>query len=58
MPSWRRAMPKAGFSASAQAKVCAAGGGSSPIDGSIALRAREARYAEACFDVLTGEIFG
>lgn len=51
-------MPKAGFSASAQAKVCAAGGGSSPIDGSIALRAREARYAEACFDVLTGEIFG
>jgi sulfide dehydrogenase [flavocytochrome c] flavoprotein subunit len=99
------AMPKAAFSASAQAKVCAAAivtwlagrtppeprlisacynlaapdygfsivgvyrpekgqllevpdsGGTSPVDGDVALRAQEARYAEACFRILTGEMF-
>lgn len=100
------AMPKAAFSANAQAKVCAAAivdllaghkpaeprlisacytlaapdwgfsivgvyhpekgqllevpgaGGTSPIDGDSTLRTQEARYAEACFQTLTGEIFG
>ena len=33
-------------------------GGTSPIDGDSALRAKEARYAEAGFRVLTAETFG
>ena len=33
-------------------------GGTSPVDGDSALRAQEARYAEAGFRVLTAETFG